>query len=270
MKYEFKKTFTTGEFAKEFGIKKDTLFYYDKIGLFKPAGIYENGYRFYTLDQFDTFWAIQSLRIADIPISTLQEYFTNPSLNSLQTLAHNQLQTLKTEINQLLNTKYYLEQVTNTINEITTATFDTVLYKQFNDAPVKYSQDGIKYDDSIEKITQVYEGFMEDLEIKGLASIGIVIPLEFLRKNEGNFNSPLFFRSQQSEDVIPAGQYAVYYHKGSDDNFERLYNKIIDKVLLDGYLLDGPLFEEYLLHSLSTGREEDYVTKFFVKIKKNF
>lgn len=29
-----KKLYTTGEFAKKFNIKKDTLFYYDKIGLF--------------------------------------------------------------------------------------------------------------------------------------------------------------------------------------------------------------------------------------------
>ncbi len=32
------RTFTTGEFAKRFGVKKDTLLYYDKIDLFKPAG----------------------------------------------------------------------------------------------------------------------------------------------------------------------------------------------------------------------------------------
>ncbi|MEK4207855.1 MULTISPECIES: MerR family DNA-binding transcriptional regulator [Paenibacillus] len=54
--------FYTGEFAKLFGIKKDTLFYYDKIKLFQPAGISDNGYRYYTLQQLDTFWAIQSLR----------------------------------------------------------------------------------------------------------------------------------------------------------------------------------------------------------------
>ncbi len=32
------RTFTTGKFAKRFEVKKDTLLYYDKIGLFKPAG----------------------------------------------------------------------------------------------------------------------------------------------------------------------------------------------------------------------------------------
>ncbi len=56
------RTFTTGKFAKRFEVKKDTLLYYDKIGLFKPAGKSENGYRYYTIPQFDIFWVIQSLR----------------------------------------------------------------------------------------------------------------------------------------------------------------------------------------------------------------
>lgn len=108
MKDETKTMFTTGEFAKECGIKKDTLFYYDKIGLFKPAGVHPNGYRYYTIAQFDTFSAIQSLRIANVSIEALQNYFTNPSLTSLHTLIGQQLQSLEAKIKQLLDTKYYL------------------------------------------------------------------------------------------------------------------------------------------------------------------
>ncbi|MCY7707070.1 MerR family transcriptional regulator, partial [Bacillus safensis] len=37
---DVQKTFFTGEFAKLFDVKKDTLLYYDKIDLFKPAGVH--------------------------------------------------------------------------------------------------------------------------------------------------------------------------------------------------------------------------------------
>ncbi|MEG2989678.1 MAG: MerR family DNA-binding transcriptional regulator, partial [Oscillospiraceae bacterium] len=40
--------FTTGQFAKLHHINKRTLHYYDAIGLFSPACIGENGYRYYT------------------------------------------------------------------------------------------------------------------------------------------------------------------------------------------------------------------------------
>ncbi len=41
--------FTTGEFAKLFGIKKQTLFYYYQCGIFKPDLTGENGYRYYLI-----------------------------------------------------------------------------------------------------------------------------------------------------------------------------------------------------------------------------
>ena len=36
---------TTGEFAKLCGVKKQTLFHYDQIGILKPELSGENGYR---------------------------------------------------------------------------------------------------------------------------------------------------------------------------------------------------------------------------------
>lgn len=41
----------TSEFAKTCGVEKKTLFYYDDIGLLKPAFVRENGYREYTVEQ---------------------------------------------------------------------------------------------------------------------------------------------------------------------------------------------------------------------------
>ena len=43
-------------------MNKNTLLYYDKIDLFKLTGTKENGYRYYMVEEFDSFIAIQSLR----------------------------------------------------------------------------------------------------------------------------------------------------------------------------------------------------------------
>ena len=54
--------FTTGEFAKLWGVKKQTLFHYDEIGIFKPAIKKPNGYRYYSYQQFEVFGVISVLR----------------------------------------------------------------------------------------------------------------------------------------------------------------------------------------------------------------
>ena len=39
---------TAGELSDMLGISKQTVLYYDRIGLFSPAGRDEKGYRYYT------------------------------------------------------------------------------------------------------------------------------------------------------------------------------------------------------------------------------
>ena len=53
---------TTGEFASAMGVSKDTLFHYDDIGLFCPEKVSENGYRYYSIYQMETFDTIRMLR----------------------------------------------------------------------------------------------------------------------------------------------------------------------------------------------------------------
>ena len=81
--------FTTGEFAKLFGIKKQTLFHYDQCGIFKPDVIGENGYRYYSYSQPETFAIIAMLRELGVSIHEIKEHMdhrgslTPPSLKNL-------------------------------------------------------------------------------------------------------------------------------------------------------------------------------------------
>ncbi|WP_278320994.1 MerR family transcriptional regulator [Clostridium tetanomorphum] len=108
---ENSKAFTTGEFAKIFGVKKDTLFYYDKIGLFKPAGVSENGYRYYTTSQLDVFSVIHSLRELKFPIKLLENYIELPSPKSLIELSKKQISKLDEEIEKIEQIRSILHKV---------------------------------------------------------------------------------------------------------------------------------------------------------------
>ena len=44
--------YTISEMASIFGVSRQTLIYYDKIGLFAPAEVNEKGYRFIRLRRF--------------------------------------------------------------------------------------------------------------------------------------------------------------------------------------------------------------------------
>lgn len=57
-----KEYYTAGELAKLFGIPKQTMFYYDKMGLLTPEFVAKNGYRYYAMPQYLTLEIILFLR----------------------------------------------------------------------------------------------------------------------------------------------------------------------------------------------------------------
>ena len=72
MSVKDKKYFTSGEFAKICGIPKHVLYHYDDIDLFKPAIIKENGYRYYSHHQYDTFSIISLLKHFGMSLSDIK------------------------------------------------------------------------------------------------------------------------------------------------------------------------------------------------------
>ncbi len=72
---------TTGEFANICHINKQTLFHYDQIGILSPEIMGDNGYRYYSYLQLDTFNAISMLKELDMPLSEIKKYLDtrNPS-----------------------------------------------------------------------------------------------------------------------------------------------------------------------------------------------
>ena len=68
------KLFKITEFAKIAGMNRKTLQYYDEIGLFSPAYVAENGYRYYSLFQLDWLALIAVLRDLGVPLRELRQY----------------------------------------------------------------------------------------------------------------------------------------------------------------------------------------------------
>ena len=66
--------YSTGEFAKLCGVKKQTLFHYDDIGLLKPAHVGANGYRGYSYSQYEDFLMISCLKEAGMSLKEIASY----------------------------------------------------------------------------------------------------------------------------------------------------------------------------------------------------
>lgn len=78
--------YTAGELADLFELPKQTLLYYDKMGVLSPEFISENNYRHYSLKQYLLLEIILNMRKLGIPISKIRQYLEERSIDSLQSI----------------------------------------------------------------------------------------------------------------------------------------------------------------------------------------
>lgn len=72
-----KEYYTAGELARLFNIPKQTMLYYDKMGILKPEFVAENGYRYYSTPQYLTLEIILFLRKMDISVPDISKFLEN-------------------------------------------------------------------------------------------------------------------------------------------------------------------------------------------------
>lgn len=269
MKNTFEKTFSTGEFSKLLEVNKDTLLYYDKIDLFKPAGTFDNGYRYYTFDQFDQFLAIQSLRAVEVPIKELKTYFDAPNIQDLRQLALEQHEKVAREIQKLQDIQFFLDRTVTLTKEMEEVSFGKVLIQQLPAEPVVYRDEKIDWSLSIEELYEQTTPFLKRLGVKSTAAYGIMYSKEDFLNKEFGVISYLFCRlDYPSAKMRPAGHYATIYHQGYDEISQtETYNTLLVYLEQEQLALDGDIYEEYLLHSIAAKEEKNFITKISVKVK---
>lgn len=110
--------YTAGELAKLFDIPKQTLLYYDKMGLIEPEFITDNSYRHYTIKQYMILEIITNLRKLDIPINIIKNYLENRNLDYFEKLINDKQRECDEIIKKNMEIKDNLELARRKIDNI--------------------------------------------------------------------------------------------------------------------------------------------------------
>ena len=103
--------FKITEFAKIASTSRKTLQYYDEIGLFSPAYVAENGYRYYSLFQLDQLALIAVLRDLGLPLREIKQYQECGSADELEHLLEAQSREIDRYMELLQRRKVMLTNV---------------------------------------------------------------------------------------------------------------------------------------------------------------
>ena len=268
--------FTAGELAELYGIPKQTMLYYDKMGILQPEFIADNGYRHYDVPQYLTLEIIIFLRRLNIPISRIQKFLENKNPATLSALLdEKELECLEIiEQNKKICSSLQLFKQQLKRNQQIILDHILIEYqqeKQFCVTPVDKKQSGRK---RVEVIAQHVQKVFSQSYFKEKSVGWIVAKNDFF---SGNYNNSMsFFSAANPETEIninnftrPAGLYLSLSFRGTYYNRAPEISKKIQNFLSRNELQAiGDIFVTPLNDHWVANSTDEYINKISLQIQK--
>ncbi|MFC0561353.1 MerR family transcriptional regulator [Halalkalibacter alkalisediminis] len=263
---------TTGQFAKLINVSKDTLFYYDKVGIFSPEIIASNGYRYYSIYQSDVFSVISVLKELDMPLKDIKKFLDHRSPEKLILLLEKEEKALTTKINHLEKMRNLMAEKINVTKEaVELNTSEIVIVNKEEQFLVITDSKPLTQDKNIYDSIYYHYNYLEEYNIVPSASEGWMISVENILKGENRRYDYLYTRVTQSKYAnyqVEKGAYLVTYHTEGYSKIEQTYNRLVTYAKDHDLVLKGFFYEDILLDELSVKGFEKYLIKLSVPFQK--
>jgi effector-binding domain-containing protein len=267
---------STGELAQMLGVSKQTVIYYDKIGLITPAKRDEKEYRYYTLEQADELDSILTFRNLGVPINTLKGYLNVRNAEGCIEMLRNQKERVNLEIEKLEKIRRKIEGRSRVLEQVLgVKDFEKVMFSTENKKIYMIEpcleEDEKSYMQSFLSICNRSKELQIDFEnpicsiitkeallqgcYKKTACFGIKIPEDFDINVVNKFERP-------------SGTYASTYHKGDYETMHLSYERLINGIKEQGYSICGKAYEMDLLSTLTNADSNEYLKLISIQVCK--
>ena len=260
-------------------ISKQTLIFYDKIGLFRPAYVDPgNGYRYYSasqLDELDTILILKKCGLSLQAIKELLEHYTTES--SLRVLTQ-QVQVLDRQMEELRMVRSRLAQRCVQLER-------AGLHREGGDQPrverlpaqlllIRPVEPPFTLREISIATKQCFaQAFQEQLPI--YFQSGVTVPLERIRAGRYTEASAAFLPIEGTDRAanllqLPEGLGASIYHRGDYPSIGRSYRRLLEFCQAEKLEIRSDSYEFCINDYITTGDESEYLTKivFYVERKE--
>jgi len=268
------KYLTTGEFAKLCKVNKQTLFFYDQIGLFSPEYKNEKGYRFYSIRQIELFIVIDLLKDLGMSLNDIQQYTRNKSPEGFLSIMYQKREEIVKKRQEIEIKEKIIETKIALMEEALRLDFNQITLEQLPDATLYLSR-------NIENITAdefvaVVSDFINELDVLQLDTgypIGVITKREQILKGEFTNYSYLYIEQPNPKEGYPyftsvKGEFLCGYHIGDEKTIHKTYKRLFTEMERLNLALGDYVFEEYIYDTVVVNHKEQFVTKILIQVNQ--
>lgn len=263
--------FSITKFSEISGTSRQSLIYYDKIGLFKPARRERNGYRWYRHNQIEEIFLIQTLAAAGLSLKEIEEYMESFDPDRAKSIFNKRKAAIQQEI-KLLQSK--IDMIDKRLEDIETAEnlTDSISVSLLKSRQM-YLSHPFRFP-ALEIPASVWVDFYNSFPEHNLSfgyPICYLVSEEDIKEGKWNMVSRIgvFLRSDDGANYeTGSGDYASACGVGHYGNTEAIYRKLIDYLKQNGYEIDGPAYEEYILDEVLRQDQDQFLIVITVPVRK--
>lgn len=268
------KYLTTGEFAKLCKVNKQTLFYYDQIGLLSPVIKNEKGYRYYSIRQFELFVVIDLLKDLGMSLNDIKEYTQNKSPESFLSLMYQKQEEIIKMRQEIVIKEKIIETKIKLIEEASILNFEDIVIEHMPETTLYLSKSIENMSD--EEFVEVFSDFIDELYLLQLDTgypIGVVTKREQIVKEEYMNYSYLYIEQAEPKEgfpylKLPAGDFLIGYHIGDEKTIKNTYDRLFSEMDRLNFSLGDYVFEEYIYDTVVKNHKDEFVTKIMIQVSK--
>jgi DNA-binding transcriptional MerR regulator len=260
------------EFSKLSEVSRKTLIYYDRIGLFKPVFVADNGYRYYSRGQLDTIGVIHIFKEAGMSLEQIQEHLGHRSPASTLQLLRKQEENLQLQIAKLTQAKQMIIRRAENIEQ--SMHLDIRRMHVIWQPKTQLLLSRRVCSSKNELLEELWEDFRVRLNEEHAPlgyPIGVIIPKDDLLKKDGNMISHLYSymtTQHHKQKYRPEGFYLVSYARADYGDTKKIYPQIFDYIERKQYVIKGNAYEDYMQDELVLQHAEDYLVRVMVHIEE--
>ncbi|WP_322924119.1 MerR family transcriptional regulator [Paenibacillus campi] len=257
-------------FSKMAQISRQTLIYYDRMGLLKPVFVHDNGYRYYHPGQLDAVAVITILKAQGMSLHDIRAHLHQRTPASTLELLRKQEQMIQQQIAKLERTRQMIRMQADNI--------ELSMQVDINDMKVIWQPDIPLLISKRIRLPKVDfpESLWEDFQVRlqnEHAPIGypggIIVEREDMLNRDGDRMSYMFSRMEtqvEQQHYMPAGYYLVSYTRADYGDTDKIYPRIFDHIEQRRYTIIGHAYEEYVQDEVSLQNPDEYLVRIMVQI----
>lgn len=261
--------FMAGEMAGLHNISKQTLIYYDRIGLFQPEETdKETGYRYYALEQCEDLDVIICLKNLGMPLKEIKDYLQHTTTAERICLLENRESMMRDKIEEIKRVRNRLQNIISSLkNRVNICPFEMGI-KRYRKRFIVSDHVAPPFDEyqlevAIKKLFQN----IRERDDTGIHELLVYVETSSL--SNALFKMVALQVESDTGQTIAAGDYAYIYHKGTIQALNDSRQKLVDYVEASCYRASTTTtIEKILLDALAVSNHDDYLVEVQIPVVK--